>query len=239
MAQNVTKPPPSPHSARFWLAQNMAITRSIPSQTNPSLKHLTFPDTHTLPPLLSLAFQRGPNVDCTSPSQSLAHKPSSLTQEPSPAFPTHVGHPKRGTNVVPTWDMPPSPTPCHNVTSFPSSHIHVWHPNTLPLLPPKNRPHPLIPDLTSPNTDPLPPMHALHANPPRVPLPPHSPTFLASPKRGWKRDHLLASFSMHLVPLIQASSPCSCYIYIHQFISHSASLENRESQGCIPPSLSF
>ncbi|MED6152254.1 hypothetical protein PIB30_090167 [Stylosanthes scabra] len=43
-------------------------------------------------------------------------------------------------------------------------------------------------------------MHALHANPPHVPLPPHSPTFLASPKRGWKRGHLPTSFSMHHLP---------------------------------------
>ncbi|MED6201389.1 hypothetical protein PIB30_094438, partial [Stylosanthes scabra] len=118
MAQNVTKPPASPHSTTFWLAQNVAAMRSIPTPTNPSLKHLTFPDTHTLPSPLSLAFQRGPNVDCTSLSQSIAHKPSSLTQEPSPAFPIHVGHPKCGTNAVPTWDMsqpplsqtPPAPT---------------------------------------------------------------------------------------------------------------------------------
>ncbi|MED6114982.1 hypothetical protein PIB30_085731 [Stylosanthes scabra] len=89
--------------------QNVAKTRSIPSPTNPSLKHLTFPDTHTLPPPLFLAFQRGPNVDGTSPSQSLAHKPSSLTQEPSPTFPTHIGHPKRGTNAVPMWDNPSFP----------------------------------------------------------------------------------------------------------------------------------
>ncbi|MED6162394.1 hypothetical protein PIB30_070047, partial [Stylosanthes scabra] len=50
----------------------VAATRSIPSPTNPSLKHLTFPNTH---------------------------KPSCLTQEPSPAFPIHVGHPKCGTNA--------------------------------------------------------------------------------------------------------------------------------------------
>ncbi|MED6140889.1 hypothetical protein PIB30_097867, partial [Stylosanthes scabra] len=51
MAQNVTKPPPSPHSATFWLAKNVAATRlCLPPQFH---AHNTIPKTTLAHPSLA------------------------------------------------------------------------------------------------------------------------------------------------------------------------------------------
>ncbi|MED6168953.1 hypothetical protein PIB30_016640 [Stylosanthes scabra] len=85
---------------------------TFPWPSSPNHPNTPFPHNKTKPskplvtfPSQSLAPSNVTSLALPSPSLALLKRgppPSSLTQEPSPAFPIHVGHPKRGTNVVST-----------------------------------------------------------------------------------------------------------------------------------------
>ncbi|MED6187751.1 hypothetical protein PIB30_079415 [Stylosanthes scabra] len=109
------------------------------NKTEPSKPLVVFPSQ-------SLAPSNVTSLALPSPSLALLKHgppPSSLTQEPSPSFPIHVGHPKRGTNAVSTWDIPFSHSLAH-----PSTHTDTH----IPCPPPTRSPRGQAPLLPNPLT---------------------------------------------------------------------------------------